>query len=262
MLSSGRVTLCAVPLDGNTTYTISYDGSTRVLTLTPSSGTAQTVTLSNDTLLYTADAPDITNKTNNVVQNDVANNVANGGYSLAEGYHTTASGNCSHTEGVYTTASTLADHAEGGNSEASGGYSHAEGYDSEASGYISHAEGLRTTASGTESHAEGVDTIASGSVSHAEGEGTVASGYTSHAGGRETIAQRKSQTAIGEYNIADTGGSGIDVRGNYVFIVGNGTAANARSDAYRLKWTGEVVIAETTDLRTAINNLGWTDVIE
>lgn len=165
-----------------------------------------------------------------------------GNYSVAEGYDTTASGYCSHAEGWYTTAI--------------GSRSHAEGSGTMTIGSRSHAEGIGTTASGSYSHAEGWDTIASGSCSHAEGW--------------HTIAQRKSQTTIGEYNIVDTSG-GETIRGDYAFIIGNGTADNARSNALTVDWEGNVTLAlDTTaasgtdhDLYAAITALGWeNDVIE
>ena len=49
-----------------------------------------------------------------------------------------------------------------------------------------------------------------------------------------------SQTAIGEYNIADTTGADGTARGDYVLIIGNGTADNARSNALTVDWSGKV----------------------
>ena len=68
-------------------------------------------------------------------------------------------------------------------------------------------------------------------------------GTNSVAEGTETIAQRKSQLVFGEYNQADTGGSGATSRGTYVEIVGKGTADNARSNARTLDWSGNEVLA-------------------
>ena len=89
--------------------------------------------------------------------------------------------------------------AVGTGTTASANSSFAEGYLTTASGYYSHAEGYLTTASGTESHSEGDATTASGDYSHSEGMGT--------------IAQRKSQHVFGEYNLADTGGTGVTAKG-------------------------------------------------
>lgn len=249
--SEQRVTLP----DNDTTYTISISGD--VITLTDSNGTPQTITV--PTLKYTKDAPDGTT-TNNVIQNDVNNNIASGGYSIAEGMQTEASGLNSHAEGYLT--------------QATNERCHAEGNESVASGLSAHAEGVRTLASGNHSHAEGGDTVASGSASHAEGSHTEASGIRSFAGNRYTIAQRADQTAIGRFNIADTQGDTTNDYGKYAFIIGNGTYDNEtevmiRSNALTVDWNGNVEMALNTTATSgtdkaiydALVALGWTDVI-
>lgn len=119
-------------------------------------------------------------------------------------------------------------------------YAVAEGCETKASANSSHAEGYNTTASGLYSHAEGYHTTASHYYSHAEGYYTVASGDCSHAEGYCTTAQRASQTVIGEYNELDNGGIDEYERGNYVFIIGNGTT-NARSNALTVDWNGNTI---------------------
>ena len=143
-----------------------------------------------------------------------------GAYSTAEGFDTTASGESSHAEGSNTTAS--------------GSYSHAEGSNTIASEYASHAEGGKTTASGNLSHAEGSRTTASGNFSHAEGSNTTASGSYSHAEGSNTIAKGESQHVQGKYNIADE---------TSAFIIGNGSSDNARSNAAKIDWNGNLEVA-------------------
>ena len=122
-------------------------------------------------------------------------------------------------------ASGLLSHAEGFFTKASGDYSHAEGIWSSASGTGSHAEG-GGTARGSRAHAEGTGE-ASGDYSHAEGFGTIANGDYSHAEGVGTIANTDTSTAIGQYNVAD-GTGGNDPK--HLFIIGNGTGTNARSN--------------------------------
>ena len=250
--SSGSTQSITLP-DNDTTYTFTISGHT--LTITPSNGTPQTITLPDDNTTYTlsisGDVLTLTGSdgstnvinlpklqytidgadgltTNNVIQNDVANNVADGGYALAQGQQTTASGVRSHAEGYRTTAS--------------GSSSHAEGVDSEASGNHSHAEGNATEASGSGSHAEGSHTEASNDQAHAEGYYSVASAPRSHATNHYTIAQRADQTAIGRFNVADTAGADETALGDYAFIIGNGTADNARSNAFTVDWEGNVNI--------------------
>lgn len=164
-------------------------------------------------------------------------NIASGSRSHAEGCKTTASGFYSHAEVYKTTASGDYSHAEGYQTKASGGSSHAEGSNTTASNNNSHAEGNNTTASGYNSHAEGYQTTASSQSSHAEGYQTTASGLYSHAGGSHTVANKQSMTAIGKYNINDS-----SLNTGKLFVVGNGTADNARSDAFVVKDDGSAYI--------------------
>lgn len=139
------------------------------------------------------------------VFNDYSDNVASGNFSHAEGAGTVASGNRAHAEGITTTASGNDSHAEGGTTTASGVASHAEGYHTAASAYYAHAEGGSTTASANFSHAEGNNTKASSNAQHVQGK----------------------------YNIEDSAGK-------YAFIIGNGTADNARSNALAVDWNGDI----------------------
>ena len=103
--------------------------------------------------------------------------------------------------------------------------------------------------------------------SHVEGQDTVATHYQSHAEGLGTIANGDSQHVQGKYNISDD--TSLD-------IIGNGTGADARSNAYTLdrngnawysgevyvgsnsgtnKDAGSVKLAKTTDIPTKTSNL-------
>ena len=119
---------------------------------------------------------------------------------------------------------------------ATGNYSHAEGSATTASGAYSHAEGVHTTASGDYSHAEGAYAVSSGEYSHAEGNSAYAIGNFSHAEGASTKASSDYQHVQGKYNIEDS--SNI-----YAHIVGNGTAATARSNAHTIDWNGNAWFA-------------------
>ena len=178
-------------------------------------------------------------------------NIASGRSSHAEGAGTTASGDFSHAEGWGTKTSGECSHAEGQSCIASGECSHAEGIFTKASGECSHAEGNDTTASAFSSHAEGDETTASGDFSHAEGNNTTASGNFSHAEGNNTIANHRGQHVIGEFNIVDPSTAIADQRGNYVCIIGNGTANNSRSNALAIKWDGTLVLSDGTEVTQA-----------
>lgn len=124
-----------------------------------------------------------------------------------------------------------------GSSTATGTYSHAEGNSTQAIGESSHAEGRQTQAVGDHSHAEGSGAITSGSYSHAEGENTQAIGYASHAEGIGTIASGSYQHVSGQFNT-----HGDDTS---LFIIGNGTDTNNRSDILRVTTTDVQVTGST-----------------
>lgn len=178
---------------------------------------------------------------------------ASGDYSYAEGFETKASGDCSHAEGSDTLSEGECSHAEGRGTRASEYCSHAEGFETEATGDYSHAEGEGTTASGDYSHAEGFETYAGGDYSHAEGGKAYASGYYSHAEGYNTEAKEDyshaegrdttaltNQHAQGHYN--DTtlakANSEIGTSDGTAFVIGNGTAYSAKSNAFRITGKG------------------------
>ena len=198
---------------------------------------------------------------------------ASGFYAHAEGRNTTASGNDSHAEGAMTTASSYRAHAEGNNTTASGDDSHAEGESTTANGCAAHAEGYETTASGDYSHAEGKsyykvteliadflkgnttkddiinawntkkfsvahgkvshvegqDNLSLGNYSHAEGLYTVAIGNQSHTSGYYTKALHDNEAAYGKYNESND---------NTLFSIGDGTADDARHNAFEITTTG------------------------
>ena len=177
-----------------------------------------------------------------------------GNYSHAEGASTKASGETSHAEGGTTTASGQSSHAEGSNTTASGLCSHAEGMGTTSSNSFAHAEGGGTTASGACSHAEGGGTTASGESSHAEGGGTTANGQYAHAEGSGTKASSDNQHVEGKYNVEDSSDK-------FAHIIGNGTADNARSNAFAIDWDGKIYtnnaatgVDVCTDLQSKIDS--------
>lgn len=155
--------------------------------------------------------------------------IANGGTGNSTGY-ITAGQKADTTLGTNATAEGLA-------TTASGNYSHAEGRATSASSKQSHAEGVGTTASAENSHAEGYYTTASGTSSHAEGSYTTASGVASHAAGVRTTANYL-QHVSGRYNTIFSGPAGSEDTGGSIFIVGNGSNENARSNAFRITMAG------------------------
>ena len=106
--------------------------------------------------------------------------------------------------------------------------------DNIATGLASHAEGRYTQATNDTAHAEGYQAIASGKVSHAEGDATEASGYASHTEGIGTRAIAEAQHVSGQFNA---------INSDALFIVGNGVADTARSNAFEVGKNGNVTVA-------------------
>lgn len=210
----------------------SYTSSTRQLKITnESSASAVLVKFVNKLYIVTrtSSAPYFTfgtRKEDSVI----------GGYSSSLGINVTASGQYSHAEGQVSKAIGNSAHAEGSRTTASSSCSHAEGSNTTASSNDSHAEGSWTTASGVISHAEGYYAKASGAHSHSEGYYSEANGAHSHAQNKHTIAGYDDQTAIGAYN---------DNQSTNAFEIGNGTADDARSNAFTVDWSGNVMAAGT-----------------
>lgn len=191
-----------------------------------------------------------------------ASPIAFGESSHAEGLTSRAYGKGSHAEGnAY--AHGQCSHAENGGTHAHGWGSHAEGASTYAWGNYSHAEGRFESSSGIEkkedygaigeaSHAEGYNTSASGRFSHAEGMGCMTYGYASHAEGQGNFGHGACQHVFGRYNSPETVTNENEI-GNYVEIVGNGTALNNRSNARTLDWQGNQVLKGSSSATTHTN---------
>ncbi len=156
---------------------------------------------------------------------------ASGEHSHAEGKESKALGNEAHAEG-YKTEAVAAAHAEGSQSKAIGEMSHAEGNTCTASGIGSHAEGKGTQALREYAHSEGWQTSANGRYSHAEGYKTRTTMDNTHASGESTIASAKNQFVVGQYNKENP---------DALFIVGNGTSEENRSNAFEVLKDGRIV---------------------
>lgn len=121
------------------------------------------------------------------------------------------------------------------------------GYNAEASGINSFAVGGAVKASGSCSFAQGVSTTASGDNAVAINANTTAKGDNSFAAGEYTYAKHRNQVALGKYNITDPSSAQSINAGNYIVIVGNGTASNARSNAMTLDWDGNEWLAGSVE---------------
>ena len=159
---------------------------------------------------------------------------ATGNYSISMGYETTASGLYSTAMGYLTTASDRYCTAMGDRTTASGWYSTAMGGETTASGNNSVAMGYQTTASAFNSIAMGQNTTASGDISTAMGNGTTASDFASLTIGLYNSVN-STETSNGSAYSFDTD--------NAAFVIGNGTASNALSDAFVVRFNGDATLS-------------------
>lgn len=176
-----------------------------------------------------------------------------GNITHAEGNETQATADFSHSEGDKSVASGIGSHAEN-NGKAAGKYSHAEG-NATASGEKAHAEGNGSQAKGQASHSEGDSTNAGGKCAHSQGCWTFADGENSTAAGWMSIAKSKNSVASGTYCISKAEGQHAVGRyneevTNALFVVGNGTAQNARSNAFAVLEDGSVVLKGAAGYKT------------
>ena len=108
---------------------------------------------------------------------------------------------------------------------------------------------------GKYSTAEGYNTTASGYCSHAEGRDTTASSFCSHAGGYKTTVLHNHEVAYGRYNESNN---------NTLFSIGDGTADDARHNAFEITTTGgklhDKSIATTDDIPDLTPYAKKTDV--
>ena len=195
------------------------------------------------------------------VNAQVAENNTNpsGTNASAIGNNTTASGTASTATGSSTDATAQYATAMGYNTTASGNASFAVGHSSEAKGFFSVAMG------GSTAHADGTTAM---------GMYTNAVGLYSTSMGSYTTARDYSSLVIGRYNLTGTEGNSGSPTGfftaNNAFVIGNGTADNARSDAFTVKFsgdttinndltvTGDIVVSSDARLKANIVSLGST----
>jgi hypothetical protein len=92
--------------------------------------------------------------------------------------------------------------------------------------------------------AVGYGTQATGHVAFSAGQGTTASGYASTAIGNYTIASDYGSMVIGQYNSSGSSATSATSFSTSApaFVIGNGTASNSRSDAFKVMFNGNTMI--------------------
>lgn len=114
---------------------------------------------------------------------------------------------------------------------ASGNYSFIAGCKNKASSSYTASLGYNNTSSGTAAFTVGENNTASGTDSFAIGSHTTVSGAQSFATGLYTTASGTQQAVFGKYNATDT---------NAALIIGNGTSASNKKNAFTVSKTGVV----------------------
>ena len=169
-----------------------------------------------------------------------------GKFSFGVGQDSKASGYSSAAMGSFTTASGLSSTAMGSNTTASG--------DNGAT-----AMGRSTTATGfTGATAIGFQTHATGDYGAiAMGSNTTAAGSTSTSMGFHTYSKAYSSVTVGRYNDSIASSSNTSwVATDPVFIIGNGTADNARNNALVVLKNGNTnITGEITRTATGTANI-------
>ncbi len=153
---------------------------------------------------------------------------ATGQYTISLGANCVSSGTAAVTLGSQNTASGFYSMAFGSNTIASGNYGLSTGFSSKASGDRSIAMGGLTTASGFNSTALGWSTKAKGDISTSMGFQTIAKPYLA--------------VAIGQYNDTTSFSPSVWDPVDPVFIIGSGTANNARKNIFTVLKSGKTGI--------------------
>ena len=163
--------------------------------------------------------------TSSLIAGNFSSNIASGNYSFVAGTNAEASGT-----GAVALVSGLASQTGAvaiGSKVGSNATTTASGIGAIAIGFSALASNTYSIALGYKSNATGICSIAIGAESNASAN------YSLAFGGRGTKASSLYQTTMGKWNIEDD-------QDTYAFIVGNGTADNARSNALTVDWNGNV----------------------
>ena len=156
-------------------------------------------------------------------------------YSSAVGYDSKANKEYSCAVGYYAKANGDGSCAIGYEPESSGDWSIAIGDNAKSTGEFATALGPSTTASGKSSYCLGPMAEASGDWSAAFGNHCIASAQFAYAFGNYINAATAGQFVCGAYNAASQS----------IFVIGNGTSSNSRSNAARVTNAGNMWIAGT-----------------
>ena len=127
------------------------------------------------------------------------------------------------------------------------------GYMCKATNQYTFANGNNTQAKGYYSHSEGETTIANGWASHSDGQYTNANGKASHTEGSYVNAENDYESSQGRYNVSNKANTTWGNSGNTLFSVGNGTANNARHNAFEIRQNGDIYLNDGSKLQDTVS---------
>ncbi|PCE62535.1 hypothetical protein [Sediminicola luteus] len=167
---------------------------------------------------------------------------ATGDFSVAMGKDARATGIYAVAIGNGPLASGQESVAMGRLTEATGNFSTTMGGNTKAEGTYATAIGFGTLAVGDAATALGVGSQALGYASMSVGLSSIAVGEYSTSMGLGTMTESMGQTALGLYNTIASGSEDTFENTNRLFVIGNGTAPNNRSDALVLLKNGNATL--------------------
>ena len=139
--------------------------------------------------------------------------------------------------------------ALGWGSFSAGAYNRSSGVGSVALGFHNVAGATNSEATGIVDSsigqvAFGYGTLASGNASFTSGRGTEASGSYSKASGYYTTASDYGSFVIGSWNSSGSSATSATSFSTSApaFVIGNGTASNAKSDAFKVMFNGDATV--------------------
>lgn len=135
--------------------------------------------------------------------------------------------------------------AFGNSITASGTGSHASGNNSIASGDYSFLHGSNLTASGLFSFVQGSASQATATGAVAFGNGSIGNGIYSLTTGTQNTSESYTQVTVGSFATIQTGSQFSLVGTDRAFVIGNGTALAARSDAFTILKNGSAFLNGT-----------------
>lgn len=168
-----------------------------------------------------------------------------------------------HTEGVGNIAIGLAARAQGMDNKAIGDYADAGGRDNVA-GYLGFVRGRYNKATGLFSDTAGLSNESTGDCAHSSGRNNIASGKTSHVQNEGNTASHQYSDVAGGWNHSSADFQSVVGRfcadaPDALFVVGNGSSTDKRSNALKVNEDGTLTIGAHPKYNLDVATKGYVD---